>query len=546
MKTIYQVDPLQPDLDEKLQTVKENSLSARIWNQDHTVWHPDPAEISNRLAWLSLADQYQTKIPRLETFAEEVHQDDYSQILLLGMGGSSLAPEVFSTIFRGNKSPVLEILDSTHPVEVAHREKEFNPLTTLYIVATKSGTTVETLSLFKYFYQQVEDTLGSKLAGKHFIGITDPGSQLVELAEQAGFREVFLNEPEVGGRYSALSYFGLVPAALIGMDLYKLLGNAQNMTAFSRKKNSSAENPAVYLGCVLAAAAGRGRDKLTLTASESIQSFPNWIEQLLAESTGKDGQGIVPVLEPELDRPGIYSSDRIFVDLSLAAERDRDDRLVALEKAGFPVVRIELDTPYQLGGQFFLWEFATAVAGALMGIHPFNQPNVESAKVRAREMVAEFQSSGSLPSREAHPPDAEMLDEFIHSHKQPGSYLALQAFLPLRPPLEEALISLQRNLQREYQLPVTVGFGPRYLHSTGQLHKGGSDRGLFIQLRDEAQTDLPIPNQLGSSQTSLSFGTLITAQALGDAAALENRGRPVIQFQLGEKPQQWISSLAKK
>ncbi len=543
MRAVYLVEPLQPLLDKNMNLLCERQVIKRIWQQDHTVWKPDPTEISNRLGWLSIHEQIQEEIPRLETFAADLQRDGIKQVLLLGMGGSSLAPEMFSKTFSKPDQPGLEILDSTHPQIIKAYSQNYSPQTSLYIVATKSGGTLETLSLFQYFFHQVEESLGRDKAGKHFAGITDPGSRLVNIGNEANFREIFLNDPNIGGRYSALSFFGLVPAAVIGVDLHQILMHAKKISKTCQASPSGTKNPAAFLGAVLGTAAEKGRNKITLTASPSISYFPNWIEQLLAESTGKQGKGILPVIEQTLGPPSVYGNDRLFVDLNLSGESSQSAALDALEDAGHPVIQIELSNLHQLGGQFFLWEMATAVAGAMMGIHPFNQPNVESAKVLAKKMVEVYQQEGSLPEGHFNPPDPSLLDPFLQENIQPGSYLAIHAYLPPDDETTRALGRLQETITKTYQIPVTIGYGPRFLHSTGQLHKGDAGKGLFLQMIDQPEVDLVIPDQEKADQPNLTFGTLIRAQALGDAAALRDRERAVLQYQLDMDPVAFMNRL---
>jgi glucose-6-phosphate isomerase len=479
---------------------------------------------------------------RLEELAEAVRADGYTHALLLGMGGSSLAPEVFGRTF-GVKEGYLDlaVLDSTAPGAVLAQAERLDLARTLFIVATKSGGTVETLSFFKFFYNRVADVVGANRTGEHFVAITDPGSKLTDLADRYGFRAAFLNDPNIGGRYSALSYFGLVPAALVGVDVPRLLDRALAVASGCESCVAAGDNLGAWLGAILGELAKAGRDKVTFAISPAIASFGDWVEQLIAESTGKEGRGILPVVGEPLGPPEVYGDDRLFVRLRLdgsaglttGGDETHDAGLAALEAAGHPVVRLNLHDPYDLGGQFFLWEMATAVASHRLGINPFDQPNVEAAKVLARRMVAEYTEKGALPSSESAPLTAEALNEFL-VQAQPGDYITLQAYLQPTAEMDTALAALRIHLRDQFRLATTVGYGPRFLHSTGQLHKGDAGHGLFIQFTADDPRDAPIPDEAGSPDSSITFGVLKAAQALGDGQALLDAGRRVIRFHLGD------------
>jgi transaldolase/glucose-6-phosphate isomerase len=532
--------PYQAVVDDALAKIEAERVMARIWAHDHTVWKPGPTEITNRLGWLHTAEVMIENVPRLEALVEAARAEGYTHALLLGMGGSSLAPEVFRKTF-GVKDGYLDlaVLDSTDPGSVLAYAERLDPTRTLFIVATKSGTTAETLSFFRFFYNRVADAVGVDRAGEHFVAITDPGTKLVDLAERYDFRSTFLNDPNIGGRYSALSYFGLVPAALVGVDVPTLLGRAMAATCGSESCVTPEENLGARLGAILAELAKAGRDKATFAISPSIASFGDWVEQLIAESTGKEGKGILPVVREPLGLPEVYGADRLFVHLRLAGDDAHDAALADLEAAGHPVVRLNLHDRYDLGGQFFLWEIATAVAGHRLGINPFDQPDVEAAKVLARRMVAEYtrikdiRGKGTLPAGESAPLTAEALHDFL-AQAQPRSYIALQAYVQPTAEADVALATLRVQLRDRFQLATTFGYGPRFLHSTGQLHKGDAGRGLFIQLTADGPRDVPIPDEAGSPDSSISFGVLKLAQALGDRQALLDAGRRVIRFHLGE------------
>jgi transaldolase/glucose-6-phosphate isomerase len=515
------------------QLVGEN-LIQRIWDGDHTVWKPDPTEITNRLGWLTIADEMLGNVDKLNNLADELRDAGYCDAVLLGMGGSSLAPQVFSKVFSTADGYLnLTVIDSTDPGMILDASEGLDLNKTLFIVATKSGGTAETMSLFKHFYNQVEAELGSERAGEHFIAITDPGSSLVDLAQKYNFRDIFLNNPNIGGRYSALSYFGLLPAALIGVDLARLLDQAQTAEYNGQGSGMEATNVAALLGVVMGELALRGVDKMTLITSPSLASFGDWTEQLIAESTGKEGKGILPVVGETPTSPGKYSPDRLFVYLKLDDEDNYDEAIDALDADGRPLVRLSISDRYELGRQFFLWELATAVAGVCLGIQPFNQPNVESAKVAARDMIAAYKESGSLPESETHRPSSESLEAFL-KESQPGDYVAIQAYIKPSTEADAALDALRLAIRSTTGLPVTVGYGPRFLHSTGQLHKGDGGNGLFIQLTADMPQDVPIPDEAGKAESGITFGLLKTAQALGDAAALRQAGRRVIHYNLGD------------
>jgi transaldolase/glucose-6-phosphate isomerase len=530
----------QATVDAVLAEMAENRVLNRIWTHDHTVWKPEPTEITNRLGWLHTAEVMSENLYRLEALTEEVRAAGYTHALLLGMGGSSLAPEVFRKTF-GVKEGYLDlaVLDSTDPGAVLAHAERLAPAHTLFIVATKSGTTVETLSFFKFFYNRVANTVSADRAGEHFIAITDPSSKLADLADRYGFRATFLNDPNIGGRYSALSYFGLVPAALVGVDVPRLLDRALAVASGCQPCVAARDNSGAWLGAILGELAKAGRDKVTFAISPTIASFGDWVEQLIAESTGKEGTGILPVVGEPLGPPEVYGDDRLFVHLRLDGDDTHEAATQVLEDAGHPVVRLNLHDPYDLGGQLFLWETATVVASHRLGINPFDQPNVEAAKVLARRMVAEYTEKGTLPGMELAPLTAEALNGFL-AQAQPGdpatgsgrSYIALQAYLQPTAETDAALAALRIRLRDRFKLATTVGYGPRFLHSTGQLHKGDAGRGLFIQFTADDPRDAPIPDEPGRPDSSITFGVLKAAQALGDQRALLDAGRRVIRFHL--------------
>ncbi len=515
-----------------LQTLAENKIVPRIWARDHTVWKPDPAEISNRLGWLDIALRIQPELPALERLRETLLAEGYTRALLLGMGGSSLAPEVFARTFPDAEGLRLTVLDSTDPGAVLAADRAHDPAHTLYIVSTKSGGTVETLSFLKYFYNRALQTLGAEEAGRHFIAITDPGSKLEALAQARRFRAAYLNDPEIGGRFSALSYFGMLPAALIGLDTARLLERAIQASYACVPDAPLDQNPAARLGVEIAQAALAGRDKLTFILPPQIAAFGDWAEQLIAESTGKEGRGILPVVGESPGSPDVYGADRFFVSIQVEGGAPHPG-VDALEAAGHPVLRLSLADRYDLGAQFFIWEFATAVVGHFLGINPFDQPNVESAKVMARRMVKAYLETGSLPAGDSVPLSRDALMGFLEA-AVPGDYFSLQAYLNPTPKAAADLQRIRLWVRDTRKLATTLGFGPRFLHSTGQLHKGDRGNGLFVQITADAPQDLPIPDEMGSNASSMTFQTLKIAQALGDAAALKQTGRRVLRLHVPE------------
>ena len=535
---------LQTQMEANLKQLEEGSFLNRLWAYDHTLWQASPTQISNRLDWLHLHETMQPKIDELDDFTQTVLDEGYSTVVLLGMGGSSLAPDVFGKIF-GTQEGFLEliVLDTTDPTAIRAAEERLDLQKTLFLVATKSGGTVETLSLFKYFYNRTVDELGDAQAGQHFAAITDPSSKMDRLASQLQFRQAFLNNTDVGGRFSAMSYFGLVPAALIGVDLSKMLTAAGTAAEANWPGKSPADAPAVRFGALLGAAVSAGRDKLTFLADQQLIPFSDWIEQLIAESTGKSGTGILPVVgeipPKDLDT---YTPDRIFALQHIgnsAALKVLSEQLRSLE---FPVVEFSVEDAYGLGTLVLTWEIATAVAGHLMGIHPFNQPNVESAKVLTRKSVQEYQETGELPARDA----AELSDETIEAfltEVEAGDYIALQAYLQPTDEIEAEFRKMQARLREKYLCAVTFGFGPRFLHSTGQLHKGDRGNGHFIQFVTRTPQDLEIPDNPGKPETGITFGALKQAQSIGDADALREAGRPVLTFILEDDPLAAIQGL---
>ncbi len=524
----------------------ENVLE-RMWKCDPTIWKPnkeDDVELSNRLGWLNLPDLMEKEIASLENFANEV-KDKYNAVVLLGMGGSSLAPEVFFKTY-GNKDgyPALTVLDSTHPESVKNVIDTHELKKTIFIVASKSGGTTETMSFFYTFFNEVSKFNSNP--GEQFIAITDSGSSLEKLANEKKFRRTFTTPDDVGGRYSALTFFGLVPASLIGVDVALLLKRAKEELMKNSKDSKVKDSPGSILGAAMGELAKQGKDKITIIASPKISPFPVWVEQLIAESTGKEDKGILPVVDEQIGSPDVYRKDRVFAYLRLSDDDNSslDAAVDKLEKAGLPIIKIDLKDKYDLGKEFFRWEVATALSGAVLEINPFNQPNVQLAKSLANESMKEYQKNGKLPEQKPVIDNSDIsvfgevkkdkvddaLKEFLSQGKN-NTYVAVMAFIPPNKKTDETLESLRKTIRDKYKYAVTIGYGPRFLHSTGQLHKGDGNHGLFIQITSEIGENIEVPEK------GYSFGTLITAQAQGDMKALLNRGRKVIRFHLkGDLP----------
>ena len=532
----------QERVDACLAELQRRDAVGRTWRGDHTVWKPDPAEITDRLGWLTVTDAMRESVADLEDFARQVHGDGIRHVVLLGMGGSSLGPEVlrqtFGTpAFAGETAgfPELIVLDSTIPARVKSVTNAIDPARTLFLVSSKSGTTIEPNVLYRYFRRVVEERVGVARAGRTFAAVTDEGTPLAELGASDGFRRVFVNPSDIGGRYSVLSYFGLVPAALIGLDVGAILDRADGMREAASPGNTGgrtlrgrdgqapgyravspvAENPGAWLGAVLGCMAEAGRDKVTLAASPSVRSFGLWVEQLLAESTGKEGKGIIPIAGEPLAPPECYGDDRLFVYLRLEGDDNcaTDAAMDAIEESGQPVVSLRLRDRYGLFAEMYRWEFATAVAGAVLGIHPFNQPDVQSAKDMTDRVLGRVQATGKRPVVEASGSLGGLL-----AQASPGDYLAVMAYVRETPETDAALDDLRLEVMGQYGIATTVGYGPRFLHSTGQLHKGGPASGLLLQITAEHAHDLDIPGR------EYTFGGLADAQAMGDFEALAARG----------------------
>jgi glucose-6-phosphate isomerase len=523
-QTLTNLGIYEAEVKAALASLNDADIVRRIWGKDHTVWKTEPSEIINRLGWLDVISNMSEQSAGLKTMAQEVKEAGFRHIVLLGMGGSSLGAEVMGRVFgSSNNFPELIVLDSTLPESIQAVSRVINPALTLFLVSSKSGTTTEPLLLFDYFWDLVQRTTGKENAGRNFIAITDAGTPLVSLARENGFRQVFLNPADIGGRYSILSYFGLVPAALAGIDIAKFLQRAKLMKDACAPEAPVKNNPGLWLGACMGAMALKGVDKLTLVTSPSVNAFGLWVEQLMAESTGKDGKGIIPVANEPLMQPGAYGHDRLFVYLRIKGDpnRDIDQAINRLVAAGQPVVVLDLRDVSDLGAEFFRWEFAAAVAGALLRINPFDQPDVQSAKEITGRILTEYAVSGRLPVLERSGSLPDLLKQ-----AEKGRYLVILAYLRQTPELDEDFIELRRVVGDRYHIATVLGYGPRYLHSTGQLFKGGQNRGLFLQLTANHEPDLPIPGK------PYTFGTVADAQARGDFDALQKAGRQVISLRI--------------
>ncbi len=530
---------------ERLRNWQQVDFSRRLWARDPTLWSPVPVpELSDRMGWLTLPESMREHAGELTQFARAVRQSGTRHVVLLGMGGSSLAPEVFQRTF-GNAAghPALIVLDSTHPDAVRAVESRIDLARTLVLVSSKSGTTTETLSLFRYFWHRTEHIAAR---GSHFAAITDPDTPLARLAGERGFLRTFEAPPDVGGRYSALTVFGLVPAALIGVDVHRLLDRARHMAETSGPHVPCSESPALALGAALGELALAGRDKVTFFASPSLEALPSWIEQLIAESTGKNGKGIVPVVDESPAAPGEYGKDRVFVGLQLSADRalELETLLDALEAAGQPVVRLRLDEAADVGREFFRWEVAVAAVGAVLGINPFDQPDVQLAKELAQQAMHDQGGSGRRGLKGSPEVRLERPQELVQAVRpwlaevRPNDYVALHVYLASTQASSAALREIRRTLGESLHVATTAGYGPRFLHSTGQLHKGGPNSGVFLQIVDDPGHDLPVP------ETSYTFGTLIRAQAAGDLEALRQRGRRILSVSVGRDAANGLARVA--
>ena len=527
----YSLGALQPNADVRVAQLQKAEAPRRLWAKDSTLWTSDPAkreEIRDRLGWLNVAEKMLEHAPELRQLATDGRA--YSDVVLLGMGGSSLCPDVLRNTFGPvRRHPRLHVLDTTDPATILAVRSRIRIQDTLFIVASKSGETTETLSHFAYFWKEVNSGGRDGMAGRHFAAITDPGTSLEKLAKDHGFRWIFRNPPDIGGRYSALSYFGLVPGALMGVDVTELLERAVEMAHSCADTVPAADNPGVWLGGVMGELALQGRNKLTLVASPRIATFGYWVEQLIAESTGKQGKGIFPVEDEPLGRPAVYGDDRLFVYIRMDADPP-NKAVQALEKAGQPVVTLTLRDKLDLGGEFLRWEIATAIAGSVLGIDPFDQPNVQESKDNTKKVLAKYRASGKLPKAESVPAAKSRagLKTLLGQAKR-GAYFAIMAYTTRTTASQAAIASIRTSVRDTTHYATTAGYGPRFLHSTGQLHKGGPKVGLFLQIVQDDTKDVAIPGQ------PYSFSILKQAQSLGDLESLASRRLPVLRVTLGRE-----------
>jgi transaldolase / glucose-6-phosphate isomerase len=527
-----------------------NNKVQKLWKGDSSLW--TDTDENKWLGWLNITSEQLADIDHLNSIAADLKSAGFSHVLLLGMGGSSLCPEVFSLTFGHLPGfPELHVLDSTDPAQVSTREHQIDLANTLFIVSSKSGGTLEPNIFKQYFFERAKSVVGETEAGRHFIAITDPGSKMQQVAEQDQFRKILFGRPNIGGRYSALSDFGMAPAAIMGLDVKRFLESTQEMVAACQAAN---DNPGVFLGAILGTASlpQFKRDKVTIITSPGVHDLGAWLEQLLAESTGKDGLGLIPVDRERLAPPEAYGADRLFIYLRLETDADaeHDAGIEALERAGSPVVRIDIKNTYQLGQEFFRWEMATAVAGAIMHVNPFDQPDVEASKVATRELTSAYEESGKLPEERAffiednvslftddrnvaelNLPGTASLAEIFKAHLarlKPNDYFAVLAYIEMNEEHEAILQELRHAVRDKTGIATCLGFGPRFLHSTGQAYKGGPNSGVFLQITCDDDRDLQVPDQ------KYTFGVVKAAQARGDFKVLLDRRRRALRVHLGK------------
>lgn len=545
----------QKSVTECLERLEEEKFHQRLWRKDGSLWQQEAAaqeRVKNALGWLYVPEKMDANIISLVNFTQEMRQEGFRQVVHLGMGGSSLAPLALQRIFSpGTFGMPLAVLDTTAPDTIREIENQLDLAKTLFIVASKSGTTAEPLAFADYFYDRLKSLKGEH-AGKNFLAITDPGSPLVQLAKDRCFRGIFCNFPDIGGRYSALSFFGMLPAALMDLKVWEFMDQSRRMLHACTACVPLKQNPGIILGAALGELARQGRNKITFLVPQSIAPLGMWLEQLLAESTGKNNTGILPVTGEPLGDPSVYDSDRLFVYFSLDGEEDQklSQGVEALRRAGQPVVTIRIDQPLALAQEFFRWEVATATVGAVLGINPFDQPNVQESKDNTNRLLGEVRETGRLPENQ---PDLTEPPLSLYGQKEgetisaglarfwgqakPGDYVAILAYLPENETMSQELGKLRLRLRDTLRLATTLGYGPRYLHSTGQFHKGGPNTGLFLILTAKPNEDLPIPGQ------PYTFGVFQKAQALGDLESLRRHGRRVVHLHLGDDIARGLSAL---
>jgi transaldolase/glucose-6-phosphate isomerase len=542
-------EPLAGGVQAAVDDWKSNNKVARLWQKDASLW--SGTDEDKWLGWLTITDEQIKNIAALKAVAADIKKAKFKHALLLGMGGSSLCPEVLRLTFGKIKGfPELHVLDSTDPAQIKAIEKKVDLKSTICIVSSKSGSTLEPNIYKQYFFEQIKKKVGAEEAGNRFIAITDPGSKMQGVAEADKFRKIFFGVPSIGGRYSALSNFGMVPGAVMGLDIAKFLKNTQEMVKACGASSAADKNPGVILGAILGVAATQGRDKCTIIASPGVADLGAWLEQLIAESTGKIGKGIIPVDHEALGKPAIYGNDRVFayVRLQTKPNKAQDAAVAALEKAGHPVVRIDLANIYNLGQEFFRWEIATAVAGSIIGINAFNQPDVEASKIETKKLTSEYEAKGQLPAETpffegnsiklyaddknaAALKGGATLADVLKTHLDrvhPGDYFGVLGYITMNDANEKALQKGRHAVRDKKKVATVLGFGPRFLHSTGQAYKGGPNSGVFLQITCDDAVDLPVPGQ------KYTFGVVKAAQARGDFAVLAERGRRALRVHLGK------------
>jgi transaldolase/glucose-6-phosphate isomerase len=560
-KISYKLPPaLAEGVKTSLADWKTNNKVARLWQKDPSLW--TGADEGKWLGWLTIVDEQLKEVANLKKLAAEIKKAKFRHAVLLGMGGSSLCVEVLRLTFgKFGGYPELHVLDSTDPAQVKAVEKKLDLKKTLCIVSSKSGSTLEPNIFKQYFYERIRQKVGDKAVGGHFIAVTDPGSKMEQVAKDGGFRHIFAGVPSIGGRYSALSHFGTVPGAIMGLDLSKFLKITHKMVKACGPTTAPEKNPGVILGTILGVAANHGRDKITIFTSPGISDAGAWLEQLIAESTGKVGKGIIPVDREKIGKPAVYGNDRVFAYLRLARENNRamDAAVTALEKAGHPVVRIVVGTKFDLGQEFFRWEIATATAGSVIGINTFNQPDVEASKIETRKLTSEYESAGKLPAEAPFFEDQGLklfaddknaaflknnsnLAEVVRAHLGrigAGDYFALLGYIQMNDAHEKSLQAIRHQVRDAKKSATCLGFGPRFLHSTGQAYKGGPNSGVFLQLTCDDAADIPVPGQ------KYTFGIVKAAQARGDFAVLSDRDRRALRIHLGKNVKGDLAKLAK-
>jgi len=539
---------------------KVNNKVARLWQKDASLW--SGTDEGNWLGWLTIADEQLANINALKQLAAEVKKRKFKHAILLGMGGSSLCPEVLRLTFgKITGFPEMHVLDSTDPAQIKAIEKKLDLKKTLCIVSSKSGSTLEPNIFKQYFFERVKSKVGANEVGSHFIAVTDPRSKMQQVAENDKFWKIFAGVPSIGGRYSALSNFGMVPAAVMGLDVSKFLKATYEMVSACGPSSEADKNPGAILGSIMGAAANQGKDKLTIITSPGIHDLGAWLEQLLAESTGKIGKGIIPVDREKLGKPESYGNDRVFAYLRLASKPNKaqDAEVAALEKAGHPVVRIAISNIYSIGQEFFRWEIATAVAGSIIGIDAFNQPDVEASKVETRKLTGEYETTGHLPPESpffeadgaklfadeknvAAVNGGAKLVDVLKKHlarAEAGDYFAVLGYIPMNAENEKTLQEFRHVVRDKKKVATCLGFGPRFLHSTGQAYKGGPNSGVFLQITCDDASDLAVPGQ------KYTFGIVKAAQARGDFSVLAERGRRALRIHLGKNLKAGLKSLSK-